>query len=413
MSKKVIIVGAGIVGLNAAYFLQKEGCEVTIIDKSNITSGASFVNAGYISPSHIIALSSPGIITKGIKWMFDSASPFYVKPRLEADFLKWALAFKKSATKKQVEKSIPVLKNFNVFSKELYQEYKNSGNFNFQYDKKGLLMCYKTEKAGAKEWEVGQRAIKEGLEVENLSKKEVAQLEPMLNVEGAILYKGDVQTTPFEFMNEMVAYLKSKNVTFLTDEEVIAVEKSTNKITKLITNKNSFTADEFVFAAGSWTPILAKKVGIKLLLQAGKGYRINVERPTGIKVPAILLEKKVAISPMHGFTRFGGTMEIGGINNTINSVRVNAIANAAEAYYNNLKITKNERDNAACGLRPVTPDGLPYIGKTSNIKNVTIAAGHAMLGWTSGPATGKLVSEIIMDKKTSLAITPFNVERKF
>ena len=102
MSKHVVIIGGGIVGLCSAYFLHKEGCLVTVLDKSNFTKGASYVNAGYVTPSHIIPLSAPGMISKGIKWMFNSSSPFYVKPRLELDFLKWSLAFKKSATKKSV-----------------------------------------------------------------------------------------------------------------------------------------------------------------------------------------------------------------------------------------------------------------------------------------------------------------------
>jgi D-amino-acid dehydrogenase len=125
------------------------------------------------------------------------------------------------------------------------------------------------------------------------------------------------------------------------------------------------------------------------------------------------MEAKVAVTPMNGFTRFAGTMEIGGINHNINPVRVNAIAKAAAQYYPNLKINQQEIDDAKCGLRPLSPDGLPYIGKSSKCKNVTFATGHAMMGWSLGPATGKLVSEIIADKKTSLDLSPFHVDRKF
>ena len=106
MSKSIIIIGGGIIGLCSAYYLQKEGYKVTVIDKSDFSSGASYINAGYITPSHIISLAAPGMINKGIKWMFNSSSPFYVKPRLNYDFLKWSLAFKKSATAQKVEKAI-------------------------------------------------------------------------------------------------------------------------------------------------------------------------------------------------------------------------------------------------------------------------------------------------------------------
>ena len=156
-----------------------------------------------------------------------------------------------------------------------------------------------------------------------------------------------------------------------------------------------------------------KKLGIKIPIQAGKGYRINVERDTGISIPAILVEAKVAVTPMNGFTRFAGTMEIAGINNTINPVRVNAISKAASDYYKDVEINSKEIEDAACGLRPCTPDGLPYIGRVNKYKNLTIATGHAMMGWSCGPSTGKLVTEIISDKKTSLNLDPFHPDRTF
>lgn len=415
MSKEVVIIGGGIIGLSTAYYLQKEGCKVTIIDQFDITSGASFVNAGYIAPSHIIPLASPGMITMGIKMMFNTASPFYVKPRLETDFLKWSLAFKKSSTKLKVEKAIPIIRDINLLSKELYIDIYNDTAFNFHLEKKGLLMYYQTEKAGEKEMKVALKANEVGLETDNLSVAEVKKLEPHvdLNIKGAIYYKCDAHMTPGEFMHQMYNHLKKKGVQFYTNEEVITFKTSSNKVLKVMTNKREVLADELVIAAGSWSPLLTRKLGIQLLVQAGKGYRINVLNNTGITIPAILMEAKVGVTPMNGFTRFAGTMEIAGINHAINKTRVNAIAKAAKHYYKGLKIEQNEINNAACGLRPVSPDGLPFIGKTANYKNVTIATGHAMMGWSLGPATGKLVSEIISEKKYSMNIKAFNPERNF
>lgn len=415
MSKKVIVIGGGIVGLSSAYYLQKEGHEVTVIDKSDFTTGASYVNAGYLTPSHIISLAAPGMINKGIKWMFNPASPFYVKPRLESEFLKWTWAFKKSATAAKVEKSIPVIKDINLLSRDLFEELKASNEFDFHYERKGLLMAYQTEKAGEAEWEVGQRAIKEGLGVRNLTKKEVEKLEPNanINVKGAVYYDCDAHTTPSDFMPQMLNHLKFIGVSVLAKEEVIDIEVTDKTITKVITDKRAIKADEVVLAAGSWSPLLSKKLGLKLLIQAGKGYRINVARETGITIPTILMEAKVAVTPMTGFTRFAGTMEVGGINHNINPVRVNAIANAGAKYYNGLTITEEEKQEVQCGLRPCSPDGVPFIGKSSKCTNLTVASGHAMMGWSLGPATGKLVSEIISDKKSSLDLQPFHPDRKF
>jgi len=152
---------------------------------------------------------------------------------------------------------------------------------------------------------------------------------------------------------------------------------------------------------------------LKLLLQAGKGYRINTEKTTGITIPAIMAETKTAVTPMNGFTRFAGTMEIAGINHDINKVRIEAIADATARYYPNIKLTKEEKENAACGLRPVSPDGLPYIGKSNKCNNLTIATGHAMMGWSMATATGMLVSEIISEQKPSLSLLTFSPDRKF
>jgi len=188
---------------------------------------------------------------------------------------------------------------------------------------------------------------------------------------------------------------------------------ASGKINFIKTSKAEHIADDYVLAAGSWSYILSKKLGINILLQAGKGYRINTTRNTGISIPAILAEKKVAVTPMNGFTRFAGTMEIAGINHRINKVRVDAIADGVHEFYPDFKVSENEKRDAACGLRPVSPDGLPYIGKSSKCKNLTIATGHAMMGWSMATATGKLVQELVDAKKPAIKIDAFSPDRKF
>jgi len=416
MSKSIIIIGGGIIGLSAAYFLQNDGHQVTVIDKSDITSGASFVNAGYITPSHIIPLASPGKITQGIKWMFDSSSPFYMKPRWDADFIRWSWYFRKSATKSKVEKAIPVIKDINLLSRTLFESIKASGDLgNFQLERKGLLMLYKTQKSYDHEMEVAQKASFLGLEVAELNRSQLSEIEPdvQIDAKGAIHYQCDGHTTPNEIMPKMLHYLKSAGVAIKTNETVLDVSIRTNKIDEIITSKQMYQADEIILAAGSWSGELSKKLKIKLPLQAGKGYRINLNRPTKISMPAVLMEASMAVTPMQGFTRFAGTMEFSGINDYIRKERVAAIAAGAKKFYPELEITAEEQANAKTGMRPVTPDGLPYIGRSSKIKNLTFATGHAMMGWSLGPATGKLVAEIIGEHKTSMDISAFNPDRKF
>lgn len=415
MQKNCIIIGGGIIGLCTAYYLSKEGHQVTIIDKNSISSGASFVNAGYITPSHIIPLSSPGIINKGLKWMLNSRSPFYVKPRLNAQFLKWAWSFKKSATPGKVKKSIPVIKDINLLSRELYEEMKKSQDFAFNYERNGLLMCYNSAKGEEDESSLAEMAEMEGLDVMHLTKQNLKDQFPDANydVRGAWFYADDGHMTPNDFMKQMKDFLDRNYVQILTNTEVTGFKANKNQIQQILTDKGNFMADEVILAAGSWSSNLGKQLGLKLLVEAGKGYSFNVHRDLGIKIPSVLVEAKVAVTPMNGFTRFAGTMELGGINDLINPVRVEAIANAAENYFGGLKISSEEKSKVQSGLRPCSPDGVPFIGRPSKYKNLTVGTGHAMMGWSLGPATGKLISEIISARRPSLDLEPFEPDRRF
>ncbi len=415
MTKSIIIIGGGIIGLCTAYYLQKEGHQVTIIDQSNMDFGASYVNAGYLSPSHIIPLAAPGVMKKGIQWMFNPASPLFIKPRLNPDFLRWALAFNRSCSIKNVNRGISAIKDIAVLGRDLYADIKKSEDFKFHLEQKGLLMICQTQKMLDEEIRVAEIAKNQGLGVNELSSSQLQQLQPdtQISAKGAIHYQCDAHTTPHTFMEEIKSHLEASGVIIHKNEKINDVVINNNKITAIRNTSRTYTADEFVLAAGSWSNILSKKLGIKLLLEAGKGYRINSERDLGITIPAILAEAKVAITPMQGFTRFAGTMEIAGINHSINKVRVQAIANATQQYYPGVNLTTEEKNDAACGLRPVTPDGMPYIGKSAKCKNLTIATGHAMMGWSMGPSTGKLVSEIISDKKPSLDLAVYHPDRKF
>ena len=349
--------------------------------------------------------------------MLNSTSPFYMKPRFNIDFFRWVWYFNKSATAINVKKAIPLIREINLISKQLYKDIYNSDDLGvFHIDTKGVLMLYKTDKAGEEEFKVSILAAKEGLDVKQLSFLEVKKIEPTLHntVKGAILYECDAHLTPNEFIEKMIIYLRAKGVIFKTKETVTDfITENDHEVKGVQTDKTIYTADEFVIASGSWSRDIAKKLNLKLPMEAGKGYGINVTRPIEINYPAILMEPKVAVTPMNGFTRFAGTMEFSGINTTIRKERVNAIVNAAKQYYEGLTFTTTEIDAVQSGLRPISPDGLPYIGKTKRYKNITIASGHAMMGWSLGPITGKLVAEIITNKKLSMNIDAFNPDRKF
>ncbi len=415
MKKKVVIVGGGIIGFSCAYYLIEEGHEVVLVDKNSFNSGASIVNAGYIIPSHIIPLASPEVLKKGIKWMFNSNSPFYIKPRFNKDLINWGINFIKSSSSRHVNRSIGIIKKINEFSKELYFELRDSKNIDFKIYEKGLLMAFKTSEAEKEELKTAKIARELKMNVQELSQDQVNSMQPKIrmDIKGAFWYKSDAHLTPETFMNNLKSYLLKKGLKVYKENLVESFNYNSGIINSIRTNKNEIFGDEFVIASGAWSENLLKKLRIKLLIQAGKGYRINLFKKTGISYPAILLEDKVAVTPMDGFTRFGGTMEIAGLNTKINFKRVNAIARSSEKYYEGLKIPTQNINDAQCGLRPLSPDGLPFIGRHSLYNNLVLATGHSMMGWSLGPATGKLVSEIISGKKKSISIDPFNPERKF
>ena len=408
--KKITIIGGGIIGLSTAYFLLKEGFDVTVVDKGNMSSGASYVNAGYISPSHLIPLAAPGRVAQGIKYMFDSSSPFYMKPRLDRDFLKWAWLFQKSCTKKNVASSAQSILDLTLLSQRLFKDIYASDDVDFHLEHKGLLMAFQSETSKNHEEAVVEKAEKMGLDIDYLNPKALAVLEPNLIAQGAFHYHSDSHTTPKLFMEAMKQYLQKSGVALHTNEEVSEIIPYADKV-ELTTSKGSYVTDHVVVATGSWSESMAKKLGVYLPIQAGKGYCINTLRPTGIKHPTIIMEANAAVTPMQGFTRFAGTMEIAGLNNTIRKERVEAIAASAQRFYKDLQFSSEEKQAATYGFRPVSPDGVPFIGRVKKHSAITIATGHAMMGWSLGPGTGKIISEIIANKEPSVAIERFSPER--
>lgn len=411
---EVIVIGGGVIGLSSAYYLNKAGYRVTVIERGDITDGCSFGNMGYISPSHFIPLASPGIISQGLKWMLSASSPFYIKPRLNAELMQWGYHFWKSSTAAMVEKNSPHLNNILQLSRKLVDDLRNDIGDTFNMETIGCLMMCKQQKTLDHEFHLADDAEMLGLKVARLHKADVQALEPNVEVDvaGAVLFKDDCHFNPGKMMLALKKYLENNGVAFQLNTTVTGFEKANKKITGVITSKGKFTADEIVLATGSWLPVVAKMMGIKLLLQPGKGYSYTypfIEK--NITYPAILVDGRCAVTPWGNELRIGGTMELSGINNTVLVKRMEGIYNSAKDFYPGLKIDFPPADKIWNGLRPVTPDGLPYIGRHAALDNLVIAGGHAMLGISEGTGTGKLVTEIIQRKTTSIDIKAFKVER--
>jgi len=410
----ITIIGGGVIGLCSAYYLQKEGFEVTVIEKGNITDGCSFGNMGYMSPSHFVPLASPGIIAEGFKHMLSSSSPFYIKPRLNWDLMQWGWHFWKNSNAATVKKNAPRLNDLLQLSRALINEMRNEIGDVFDMEEKGCLMLCKQQKTLDHEFHLADDAEKFGLKVERLKKDDVQKLEPdvELNVAGAVLFKDDCHFNPGKMMVELKNNLEKKGVQFQLNTTVTGFEKANDTISAVITDKGKFDCEQVVLATGSWLPVVAKMMGIKLLLQPGKGYSHTYQHvEKNLKYPAILVDGRCAITPWDHQLRIGGTMELSGINDKVLIKRMRGIYDSAKNFYPGLKIEFPPADKIWNGLRPVTPDGLPYIEKVPDFSNVVIAGGHAMLGISEGTGTGLLVSQILGNKKTEIDISAFGVNR--
>lgn len=411
---KVIVAGGGVIGLCTAYYLNKAGHEVTLIDKGDLKHGTSFGNAGYISPSHFIPLASPGIVAKGLQWMLSSSSPFYIKPRLNMDLIRWALTFWKRSGKATMERNIPHLNNILHLSRELTTAIRNDLGNQFRMEEKGCFMLYKSALTEKHELELAKEAADLNIETRVFNAKEIQDMEPEVevNVRGGVLYPIDAHLHPGDLMQTIHDHLQQSGVKFQLETTITGFEKQGRKVSKVLTDKGDFTGDEIVLATGSWLPVTSRDLGIDLLLQAGKGYSMTFDAvEKNLHYPAILVDDRVAMTPMGADLRMGGTMEISGIGSPMLMKRVQAIFKAAKSYYPDLPVAFPSQDKIWHGLRPLSPDGLPYIGRHSKYDNIVMAGGHAMLGLSLAAATGKLVEEIVGGLKTSIDISAFNVER--
>lgn len=413
---KALIIGAGIAGLSSAYYLLQKGWQVEILEQNDLTNNCSYGNAGMIVPSHFTPLAAPGVVAQGIRWMFDSKSPFYVRPSLNSNLISWGLKFLKHSNQKHVDYSAAAIRDLNLASSRLYNEIAKKDEFDFELNQNGILMLYKTEKFAEEETELAHKTISMGLPVDILDKNGIQELEPnvRLDVIGGVNYKCDGHMNPMKLMKQMISYLKSNGAIFHTHHQVTGFETSGSHIKAVIANGQKFTADQFVMTGGSFLPELAQKAGIKIRLMPGKGYSFmhTPENPVNtLNHAALLLEARVAVTPMNGQIRFGGTMELASHQDTINMKRVEGIVRSIPQYLPDFQMEKPKESEIWFGYRPCAPDGLPYLGQSSQLKNLIIAGGGGMMGLSLGPIFGKTVSELANDQKPTVEIKIFNPER--
>ena len=411
--KHVAIVGAGIVGLSIADDLLEKGFRVTIIERETSEGdGCSYGNGGLVVPSHFVPLAAPGMVAMGLRMMADRGSPFGVE-KFDLATLSWMARFALAGTKAHVARSGPILKEMNLASRALFE--RNVGRFaaDAGYEQRGIFMLSRTAAAHDGEAHLADDANRIGLRAKVLSADEVRRMEPDVDMEvaGAVWFEDDAHLSPSRYVSALRRHVVAQGATLKTGVEVQAFESEAGVIRAVRTSVGKVEADEFVLAAGSWSSDLAKSVGLRLPMRAGRGYGFTVPNlPQRMKYPTILTEARVAVTPVPDGIRFVGTMELTGPVVRPTSPRVDAMRRNIGQYYP--KFTEEKLQAPTwCGLRPCTPDGMPFLGRTGCSKNLVIATGHAMMGFSLGPITGKLVGDLLAGEPSSISLSLLSPDR--
>jgi len=405
-SQDVLIVGGGVIGLCCGWYLSRAGCTVTIVDRDPSRKEAcSDENAGMVVPSHFIPLAAPGVISQGLKWMLNSKSPFYMRPRLDPALWSWCWKFFRHANARHVENSKPLLSTLSLESRRLFLGL--ADELDFDLATRGLLMLCQTEAGLEEEAKVAAMAKEVGVEAEVCDAARVRELDPdvQMKVAGGVWFEQDCHLDPLEFMEELRRGIRERGGTFLDDEAKHYVRNSDQVIHVKTAKGERLKADQFVLAGGAWTPEMTRQLGLRLPMQGGKGYSLTLKKPAELpRLCSLLKEARVAVTPMGGKLRVGGTMEICGTDLSVSRKRVQGIIESFCKFFPAFKESDFKGIKPWSGLRPCTPDGLPCIGPVPGLQNVTVATGHAMLGLSLGPVTGKLVTDLITQSKMDLDI---------
>ncbi len=406
MSKRVLIVGGGVVGLSTAWYCLQRGHEVTVVDRGPERSdGCSYGNAGMIVPSHFIPLAAPGVIRMGLRWMGNPESPFYIRPRLSWDLLRWLWHFRAACSDSHVRRAAPLLRDLHLASRQCFERLQSELDGDFGLVQRGLLMLCRDEDVWTEEVETSEKAHQLGLPSKVYELPELQKLEPgiEMNVIGGVYYPEDCHLSPNRLMFALQQNLTSRGCRFHWNTECRGFIKRGNDLLGVRTSEGEIAADEIVVCGGIWSTELAGDLQLKLPMQAGKGYSVTLDNPPELpQICSILTEARVAVTPMAGSLRFAGTMEMAGLDSSITQSRVRGIVRSIRDYFPKFTEPVFQDCKPWVGLRPCSPDGLPYLGRPTKWNRLIICTGHAMMGISLAMISGKLASEMVDRQPASI-----------
>ncbi len=412
MTRHVVIIGGGVIGLSTAWECVQRGLRVTVIERAPERRGASFGNAGMVVPSHFIPLAAPGMVALGLKWMWNPESPFYIKPRLSWDLIAWAFRFWRASTPAHVQRCAPLLRDLNLASREAYARLAQEEDFGLV--KKGLMMLCKTSQTLDEEAHTAEKANALGVPAQVLDARVLAALDPnvTMDVAGGVYFPMDCHLQPERYVATLERRVRAASGELLYGAEATGWRTEGTRLAAVKTSTGEVAGDEFILCAGAWSTDFARATGLRLPMQAGKGYSVTLPHPVELPtICSIFTEARVAVTPMGGALRFGGTMEIAGMNERINPRRVAGIIKAVPKYYPKFSTEHFAGIEPWSGLRPCSPDGMPYLGRTRAAENLIVATGHSMMGLSLAPITGQLAAQLATNEPVAQDLTLLSPDR--
>lgn len=420
------VIGGGVVGASAAYYLRRKGWDVTLVERGRLGElgkggPSSWGNCGYVCPSHVFPLARPGAISSTLPLMLKPNSPFKVRPRLDLHMLSWFARFASCSRRPDlVHQTAAALNDLLWASKRDYLDLIRDERIACDLGEIGCLFISR-DAEHLDHFEDDNRTIRErfGFGAERVSGEELSRMEPTLRegLGGAWLFRCDAHIRSDLFMAGLLEVLKRRGVRILDQAEASGVETDTSdRVRTLRTTAGDISADAFVLATGAWTPRLAEIAGVRLLIEPGKGYSITYPRaslPAGLMptYPLIFEQDRVAITPFSGGLRVGSTMEFAGYDESVRPERLKLLTDGARKYFRAEFPEPTADADRWFGWRPMTPDGRPFIDFSPKHGNVLIAAGHNMIGMSTGPGTGRVVAEMLSGEPTNFDVGPFRVDR--
>lgn len=410
----VLIVGGGIVGLCCAYHLRRAGARVTVLDRGEIGAAlsCSYGNTGFVGTQGATPLAEPGVVAQGLRYLLRADSPFYIKPRLDVDLLRWLWHFRRACTEEQAAAGFRVLVELKKRSLDMLRELCASGSLAGTLTARGMLLAFKTRQGYEKGCRSVPQARANGVPLRVLEPAQLRELEPDVefDVYGALYNEEGAHLHVPEFVRELGRTLRGMGVDIRDRTEVTGFDVVDRRVARVRTTRGEFRPRDVVLAAGAWSTGCARMLDVGLELQPAKGYTVTVKAPeNGPRLPLLLSEGKVALVPLGDRLRFGGTLELSGMDSSISARRVAAIGQTVHAYLPGLEPTGTIETWA--GFRPCTPDGLPFLGPAGGYRNLLVAAGHGHIGMGLAPASGALIAQLISGEPPDLDLTPFRVDR--